>query len=175
MNELDDYLRANRDAFTREALTRRLIDEGHDPADVEAAWARIGAGPINQWAASDGPVSAPRGRAGIGTFLLIIAVVLGYGYVTFLGLAGIVVSAAYGPSGGAQSGGHPAATILALVYGIAMVIGLGYSVRRLYRAPSIRTGGSVIGAAFGISVVVLLGISGVCVVGVLASNALGGL
>ena len=60
MNELDDYLRANRDAFTREALTRRLVDEGHDPAEVEAAWTRIKVGDAID---RPGPSSPDEGRA----------------------------------------------------------------------------------------------------------------
>jgi hypothetical protein len=41
MDELVEYLERNRALYTREALTRQLIEAGHDPADVEAAWARI--------------------------------------------------------------------------------------------------------------------------------------
>ena len=89
MNELDDYLRANRDAYTRDALTQRLVDAGHDPAAVEEAWSRIGAGPISQWTASEGSVEAPRGQAGIGTAFLTIAVFLGYGGAILLAAVAI--------------------------------------------------------------------------------------
>ena len=41
MDELVDYLRRNRASYTREALTRQLLDAGHDPAAVEDAWARL--------------------------------------------------------------------------------------------------------------------------------------
>jgi hypothetical protein len=167
VNELDDYLRANRDSFTREALTRRLVDEGHDPADVEAAWARI---KLGEAIARPGPVERP-GRAGIGTFLLIGLVVVAYGYVTFLGFAGIGFMAYYGPIPAA--GPNPAASILSAVYAIAMLVGLGYSVRRLYRAPSLAAGGSAIGAAFGIAALVLVGINGGCIAGALAGSAVG--
>jgi hypothetical protein len=170
MNELDDYLRANRDAYTRDALTRRLVEIGHDPVEVEAAWARIesvdGARPHSD---------PPAGRPGIGTFLLIGAAVLGYGYVAALGIGGIGFMAYYGSSGPGNVGGNAAATILTAVYALAMVIGLGYSVRRLYRAPSLAAGGWAFGPAFAISVVVLFGINGACLAGVLASSALGAL
>jgi hypothetical protein len=85
VNELDEYLRANRDSFTREALTRRLIDEGHDPAEVEAAWARVKVGD----GAAATPIEGPPRRPGIGTFLLMGAVVVGYGYVGAFGVFGI--------------------------------------------------------------------------------------
>jgi hypothetical protein len=169
MNEIDEYLHANRDAFTRDALTRRLVESGHDPADVDAAWARIGP------AVADEPrPTRSGGRPGIGTFLLIGAVVVGYAYVAFVGLLGIAVSA-YGITGGGRPGSHGAASVLIVVYAIAMIVGLGYSVVRLFRAPSIREGGSAIGRAFAIAVVVLVGINGVCVAGVVATNALGAL
>jgi hypothetical protein len=167
MNDLDEYLRANRDQFTREALTRRLVEQGHDPADVEAAWARIKGGDA---VARPGPV-VPPGRPGIGTFLLIGLVVVGYGYVTFLGFAGIGFMAYYGPIPAASP--NPAATILSVVYATAMIVGLGYSIRRLYRAPSLAAGGSAIGAAFGIAALILIGINGACIAGALAGSAVG--
>jgi hypothetical protein len=167
MNDLDEYLRANRDAFTREALTRRLVEAGHDPAAVEASWARIqeeesGAGPR---------AAGPPRRPGIGTFLLILAVVVGYGYVTFLGFGGIGFMAYYGPT--PATGANPVATLLEAVYAIAMLLGLGYSVRRLYRAPSLGTGDLAIGSALAISVAVLVGINGACIAGALAGSAAG--
>jgi hypothetical protein len=171
MNDIDEYLRANRDAFTREALTRRLVESGHDPADVDAAWARLD---LAKDRARPRPTGSG-GRPGTGTYQLIGATVLGYGYATLLGLAGISVSAVYGVPGGNHPGGHETAQLLALVYGLAMIAGLGYSAVRLYRAPSAREGGSAIGRAFAIAVVVLVGINGVCVAGVVATNALGAL
>ena len=35
------YITANRDTYTREAITRRLIARGHDPAEIEQAWESI--------------------------------------------------------------------------------------------------------------------------------------
>jgi hypothetical protein len=166
VNELDDYLQANRDQFTREALTRRLVDEGHDPTAVDAAWARIeaadGARP------DPGP---PDGRPGLGTFLLIGAAVLGYGYVASLGVFGILFLAYYPSS--ASGGSNPMGTILIAVYIVAMVVGLGYSVRRLYRAPSLARGGWAFGPALAISVVVLIGINGACIAGTVTTASLG--
>jgi hypothetical protein len=168
VNELDDYLRANRDAFTREALTRRLVDEGHDPAAVDAAWARLDVADDER--PHPGP---PIGRPGIGTFLLMGLAVVGYGYVASFGVFGILFLAYYPSS--ASGGSNPMGTILIAVYIVAMVVGLAYSVRRLYRAPSLARGGWAFGPALAISVVVLIGINGACIAGVLASSAVGAL
>ena len=35
------YITDNRDTYTREAITRRLIARGHDPAEIEQAWESI--------------------------------------------------------------------------------------------------------------------------------------
>jgi hypothetical protein len=148
MNELDEYLRANRDAYTRDALTQRLVEAGHDPAAVEEAWSRIGAGPITQWAASDGPVEAPGGQAGIGTVLLAIALFLGYG--------GSILLAAVAISYGSV------VSILMIVYVVAMIAGLVYSLRRLFRAPRAASGWGPIWIAVGLSVAIFVGLSGAC-------------
>jgi hypothetical protein len=43
--EVDEYIRANRDRYTREAITAHLVAAGHDRAAVEAAWQRAEAPP----------------------------------------------------------------------------------------------------------------------------------
>ena len=35
------YITDNRDTYTREVITRRLIEAGHDPAEIEQAWESI--------------------------------------------------------------------------------------------------------------------------------------
>ena len=35
------YITDNRDTYTREVITRRLIEAGHDPAEIERAWESI--------------------------------------------------------------------------------------------------------------------------------------
>jgi hypothetical protein len=201
MNEIDAYLAENRDRYTREALTNVLREAGHDPADIEAAWARLDAPtapssplletPVNPidaylaknrdrytreqldgvlrtrhdqadidaaWARLDAPgamtwsemkkVKGPPGRPGAGTYLLIVVAVLCYG-------AAILAAGATIAYGGAVS-------ILMLVYVIAMIAGLVYSVRRLLRAPTLGEGASAIGVAFAISIVIFIGLSGAC-------------
>ena len=39
--EILRYITANRDTYTREAITRQLIDAGHDPTEIEQAWELI--------------------------------------------------------------------------------------------------------------------------------------
>ena len=36
--ELIRYIRENRGAYTNEAISRNLLDAGHDPAAIESAW-----------------------------------------------------------------------------------------------------------------------------------------
>jgi len=38
-----DYIRANRRKYTREALTRQLVEAGHDPDEIERVWAAFDA------------------------------------------------------------------------------------------------------------------------------------
>jgi hypothetical protein len=148
MNELDDYLRANRAAFTRDALTRRLVEEGHDPADVEAAWARIETDPTSPSAPSGEATQPTSGRAGIGTGALIVLVVLVYGGAILAAVATI----SYG--GGVS--------ILMIVYVIAMLLGLVYSVRTLLAAPTRGIGWAPIWGAVGLAFVIFVGLSGAC-------------
>jgi len=48
--QIDEYIRANRDRYTRAAITQQLTDAGHDTAAVDAGWT-----------ASDAEVEATRG------------------------------------------------------------------------------------------------------------------
>lgn len=36
-----DYIRANRRRYTREAITKQLLEAGHDPAEVQRTWAAL--------------------------------------------------------------------------------------------------------------------------------------
>jgi hypothetical protein len=150
MNEIDAYIRENRDRYTREALTRRLVSEGHEPAAIEAAWARIEADDAGGSPDVGGPPSRPAGRRGLGTTLLIILVTFAYG-------GAIAAAAANVFYGGAVS-------ILMLAYVVAMLIGARYSLLRLIRAPTLVNGASAIGAAFALSFVIFVGLSGLCFV-----------
>jgi len=164
MNELDAYLAENRDRYTREALTKTLVDAGHDPAAVEAAWSRVEGGPIGRWTPtpSDAPAEAPTGKAGPGTMLLAAFAILVYG--------GSIAAAAWAIGAGG------AVSILMIVYVIAMIAGLVYSVRRLLEAPTRGPGWGPIWGAVGLSFVIFVGLSGACFVALgPAINASGGI
>jgi hypothetical protein len=148
MNEIDDYLRANRDAYTREALTKRLVEEGHDPAAVDAAWARITGHASDRWAEGDPPIHPPTGKAGIGTLFLILTAICTYGGAIFL--AGIAISFGGGIS------------VLMIVYIVAMLFGLVYTVRRLLSAPKRGSGFAPIFGAAAVAIVIFVGLSGAC-------------
>jgi hypothetical protein len=148
MNDIDEYLRANRNAFTRDALTRRLVESGHDAADVEAAWARVESGPGTDRGHGAAPVQPPAGKVGIGTSALVVLTVLVYGLSILV--AGITI----------QYGGG--VSILMIVYVIAMVFALASSVRRVLSAPTRRSGWTPIWGAVGISFVIFVGLSGAC-------------
>ena len=139
MNELDDYLRANRNGFTRAALTQQLIDAGNDPAAVEAAWARV-----------EAEVAADKGLPGpgAGTNLLAGLLVFAYG-------AAIVLAAFATQMGGAVG-------YLMIAYIVAMVAGGYWSIRQLRRAPTRERGTTVIAMAAAASIVVFVGLSGAC-------------
>ena len=168
MSELENYLRINRDRYTREALTRRAIEAGHAPPDVEAAWRRID---LDDTGGNPGR-DLPARRPGLGTFLLIGGVALAYGYTTLLGV-GSIGYMSYGNVPGRQPG--TAAVVLSAAYVLAMAVGFIFSVWRLFRAPSLAQGASAIGAALAISIGILIGINGACIAGVVAGSAIGGL
>jgi hypothetical protein len=138
VNEIEDYIRANRQRYTREAVTEQLRAAGHDSAEIEAAWALVeGATP-----------SAPPATAGAGTMLLVLLLGLGYGLA--------IVAAGFA----AFAGG--AVTVLMVVYIVAMLAGGIWSIGRVRRAPSLGEGASAIALAAGVSVVVFIGLSGTC-------------
>jgi hypothetical protein len=150
--------------YTREALTAKAIEAGHSAADVEAAWQRIDEIDSRARRAS----GEGTGRPSLGTFLLIGVVLIMYGYTAYLGIGGISWMALH--PGRARS---LTASILTGVYVIAMVLGLAYSVVRLYRAPSLNIGAEAIATALAISIGILFGINGVCVVSVVGAGIAG--
>jgi hypothetical protein len=138
VNEIEEYIRANRQRYTRDAVTEQLRASGHDSAEIEAAWARVEAA----------TPTVPPATAGPGTTLL--AVLLGLGYAFAIVAAGFA----------AFLGG--AVTVLMIAYMVAMIAGGIWSIGRVMRAPSLREGASAIALAAGVSVVVFIGLSGTC-------------
>ena len=166
MSEIDDYIEANRERFSREALDEKLRAAGHDQAAIDAAWGRTerpgdaGAGPRQI-----------TGGARIGSIVLILVAIAGYLYIGFFGIAGISFSAYYDPSLDGSTGVRGLYQVVVLVYAVAMLVGLGFAIRSIWRAPRIRgTGAAVIGA-LGLSLLLLIGINGACFVATLAASA----
>jgi len=58
-----------------------------------------------------------------------------------------------------------------LVYGIAMLAGLAFAIRRIWRSPALG-GGSAMIAAVGVAGLLLVGISGGCIAGAVVASGL---
>lgn len=101
---MDEYIRQNRDRYTREAIDRQLLEAGHDRADIEAAWQR-----------ASGPAEAPQGwRPGWWTFAILLAV----------GAIGAGVAWADETYGGGGFAVVVYAVIVTVAYGIAKAIAI---------------------------------------------------
>lgn len=97
-----DYIRANRRTYTREAITKQLIEAGHDPGEIERTWAALDARDAD----------AVAGEGFWGRFaLILIGINLGVFLVVGL-LTGTLL----------QIGGGGGAVIL-VVFGVALAIG----------------------------------------------------
>ena len=163
MSDVDDYIRAHRDRFTREALTEQLLGAGHERDAIEAAWRRVDA--------QDGAVAQPV-AVGTGTritsIVLILVVIAAYAYVGFIGVIGLSF-AATGFHGGSVG---TIFSLAMLVYGIAMLAGLAFAIRRIWRAPSRGGGASAITVAVGVALLVLIGVNGGCIAGAFVAQGL---
>jgi hypothetical protein len=104
---ISDYIRANRRKYTREAITKQLVEAGHDPAEVERVWAALDAPDADRVA----------GEGFWGRFALIVvginlAVLLLVGFLT-------------GALQNAGQGGLILLIVLAVVLGIGALIAWG--------------------------------------------------
>ena len=151
---LVEYIVRNRGTFTREAINAQLLEAGHAQGSIDAAWAEPEATP--------GRARGPGTKPGLGTILLALIVLAGYVFAAWLAFVVAGPNVSLGLTGGA-------ATIL-LVYAIAMLIACAYSIRGILRAPSTGGGARAIGIAFGISVAVFVGLSGLCLAGLSATG-----
>ena len=68
------YITANRDTYTREAITRQLIARGHDPAEIDQAWELIEPRPEGM---------LPRDRTFWRYFFIYIVVLYGLTFVVY--------------------------------------------------------------------------------------------
>lgn len=103
---IDEYVRANRDRYTHEAIREQLIAAGHDPATVDAALERA-ATPARQ---------ATSGLASLSTGLYLTGAALGFlGWLAALGFS--------------SSFNLP----VAILFFAATYLGIGYLLTRLIR------------------------------------------
>ena len=119
---LADYIRANRDRFTRDSLTQQLLASGHSPEAIASAWvvADAMAGP-----ASD----APQPRRVRQTVLQAIAILLALG-VFLLGEFSLV----------AAGGGRPMMLLYLVLFPIEIAYVTGWIVRRIGASGGLRRG-----------------------------------
>jgi hypothetical protein len=161
-HDIDAYIRDNRGRYTRAALDDRLRLAGHDDAAIAAAWARVDAAD-----GTERPSPAPATNRGVGTVLLIVLVIVGYAFVGFWGFLGIEYSAS-GLSGREIA---PMFTLAIGAYVIVMLVGLAIAIRRIWRAPGLGRGAEAIWGALAMAILLLVGISGGCIVGTLGLSA----
>ena len=157
-DDLVRYLREYRERYTREALTNQLIAQGHDPAAVEAAWARLTAEDAGGWSAAPRPSDTGGGTIA-GVVIMSLLIVGTYGLAIALTL--LLVGA--GSYAGTDMPAYPIAILV--IYAIAMLAGGLFSLWRLFKVPSAGTGAAGILTAFAISVLIFVGLSGLCIVG----------
>ena len=101
-----DYIRANRDRYSRDAIRAQLIAAGHDSAAIDAAWDEAGRSPKPE-------VPAPGGTGRFVTGLALLLYTLG-----FLGVLPLAGAAPYRTTG-------PLALLVGLViYGAAGYLAL---------------------------------------------------
>lgn len=86
-----DYIRANGDRYTREAIREQLIDAGHSPEDVDRAWEEL--------AATEPRPGSPRFN-GLAVFAVVLLVMgAGVGAFGALLVTSFNASLASGPAG----------------------------------------------------------------------------
>jgi hypothetical protein len=151
---LVEYFRENGDRFTPEALRQAAMSVGYSSSDVDSAWSQLA------WGTPKMPGPAAHNRPGMGTVILVLAVIAGYGFTILLALLVTTPASYFHTSGGA--------TTVMYLFIAAMVVGGLFSVYRLLRAPATGGGARAIGIAFGISIAIYVGLSGLCIAGLSA-------
>lgn len=101
-----DYIRANRRKYTREAITKQLVEAGHDPGEIERTWAAL-------------DTRDPDAVAGEGFWGRFALIAVGINLVVFVGVALLT-----GMLGNVQSS-VVVLVILAIVMGLGALIAWG--------------------------------------------------
>ena len=112
---IDDYIAANRGAYTDEAIRDNLVSAGHDPAAIEEGFRRSGALP--PW----DPIADPGPATSLVTEAWILLAMGG-----LLGLAGFSMSASFG-----SGGSLPVFLVAYLGIGLAIVFLMRWAVPKL--------------------------------------------
>ena len=153
--DLEQYIRDNRERYTRDAIRGRLVDEGYSDADIDAAW--VAAGTIDRRLAPD-PERPSAERTAIAAILIVI-VLLAYGSAILLALVGIsMVGSPY-----ALEGGDVAVLV---AYIATMAAGAAVVTWVAIRARSPSGSWRAIGGAVALSILVFAGLSGLCQVAI---------
>lgn len=147
--QIDEYIRQNREQYTREAIRQQLTASGHDSAAITAAWERVEA-------SSTTPARATGWRPGWREFLVLLV-------VGAIGAAIVWASEPYG-----------AGVIAPIVY--AIILSIGFALAKLTSILIDQGRSTVAGVLLGIAAVVTgyLGIiNGLSAITVAAAALLG--
>jgi hypothetical protein len=110
--QIDEYIRTNRDRYTREAITQQLMDAGHERDAIDAAWDRLTREPGPPPTAQLANVDDERRKLRRWSFLV---------YVTVFAAVMLAAVAVFDTDIG------PYAGIVAIVLGFTLLIGWGVS------------------------------------------------
>jgi hypothetical protein len=114
--EIIEYIRANRDMYTREAINQELLDAGHSPEDIAAGWQALEEeDTLTQVQATTPP---PRRRVGGLVALWILLLIIGFVIVALTNLG-------LGLSNGSQQWFNAKYNIINAVNIGSLIVGLG--------------------------------------------------
>jgi hypothetical protein len=129
--EIVRYIRENRGAYTNEAISRNLLDAGHDPASVEAAWRAVESGELAASTARERTIVRTPSfwLTLLGYPAVLIGLTVLVGYLGALEYASLLFVAGLGIAGIAALG------LVIARRGIAVAAGLGGALTLLVLVP----------------------------------------
>ena len=154
--EIAGYILANRDTYTRDAITQSLIRAGHDPGEIDAAWAAVEIGRVPIGGGSGEPSGG--GAGGRGRFWLGFSAYL----LALHALAYLLLGSDRSLRGAAELAGAPsdARRLLLTALGVGAFLSLALvGAGQLFR----RGAASSVLVAFLIPFVIVVIIGGMCV------------
>lgn len=154
--EIVEYIRANRDTYTQQAVNKALLDTGYSPEEIAAAWQEIEKeeAPSSTPPPPARPVGRQRTGGLVATWILLLLVGVVLVLLTNLGL-----SFSYVPpeSQGVKEAAIVAVNLGSLIVGIALLIA---TVRLLRRDWPV---GRVTGLVFAVAFIWYMIVLGTCV------------